>query len=62
MVLILMDTFRTCFGLTDVAAATEAGLVVGYNERSIRIGVKSSMIMMENFRNHCKENIIGLMC
>ena len=36
MALILMDTFRTRFGLTDVAAATEAGLVVGYNERSIR--------------------------
>ena len=36
MALILMDTFKTHFGLTDVAAATEAGLVVGYNERSIR--------------------------
>ena len=30
-----MDTFRTCFGLTNVTAATEAGLVVGYNEHSI---------------------------
>ena len=27
MALILMDTFRSRFGLTDVAAATEAGLV-----------------------------------
>ena len=36
MALMLMDTFKTRFGLTDVAAATEAGLVVGYNERSIR--------------------------
>ena len=36
MALILMDTFKTRFGLTDVAAATEAGLVVGYKERSIR--------------------------
>jgi len=36
MALILMDTFRKRFGLTDVTAATEAGLVVGYNERSIR--------------------------
>ena len=36
MALILMDTFRTCFGLTDVAAASEAGLVVGYSEKSIR--------------------------
>ena len=34
--LILMDTFRTRFGLTDVAAASEAGLVVGYSEKSIR--------------------------
>ena len=36
MALILMDTFRTCFRLTDVRAAEEAGLVVGYSERSIR--------------------------
>ena len=35
MALILMDTFRTRFGLTDVAAASEAGLV-GYSEKSIR--------------------------
>ena len=34
--LILMDTFKSRFGLTDVAAATEAGLVVGYSEKSIR--------------------------
>ena len=33
---ILMDTFRARFGLTDVAAAKEAGLVVGYSERSVR--------------------------
>ena len=36
LALILMDTFRARFGLTDVAAASEAGLVVGYSERSIR--------------------------
>ena len=35
MALILMNTFRTRFGLTDVAAATEAGLVVAYNESGI---------------------------
>ena len=35
MSLILMDTFRSRFGLTDVAAATEAGLVVGYSEKSV---------------------------
>ena len=34
MAVILMDTFRLCFGLTDVAAATEAGLV-GFNEQTI---------------------------
>ena len=32
MNLILMDTFIKYFGLTDVAAATETGLVVGYNQ------------------------------
>jgi len=37
MHLILIDTYRKHFGLTDVAAATEAVLVVGYNERSIRV-------------------------
>ena len=37
MHLILIDTYRKRFGLTDVAAATEAVLVVGYNERSIRV-------------------------
>ena len=36
MALILMDISRTCFELTDVGAATEAGLVVAYNERSTR--------------------------
>jgi len=36
LALLLMDTFRERFGLTDVAAATEAGKVVGYSERSIR--------------------------
>lgn len=36
MAIILMDTFRLRFGLTDVAAATEAGpLVVGFNEKTI---------------------------
>ena len=34
--IILMDIFRTRFQLTDVAAATEAGLVVGHNEKTIR--------------------------
>ena len=33
---ILMDTFIQRFSLTNVAAATEAGLVVGYNEQTIR--------------------------
>ena len=30
-----MDTFRVPFGLTDIAAASEAGFVVGYSEGSI---------------------------
>ena len=34
--LILMDTFRERFGLTDVSVASEAGMVVGFNEKSIR--------------------------
>ena len=34
--IIMMDTFRTRFGLTDVAAATEAGMVVGFNEKTVR--------------------------
>jgi len=33
--IIMMDTFRTRFGLTDVAAATEAGMVVGFNEKTV---------------------------
>ena len=45
MAIILMDTFRLRFGLTDVAAATEAGLVVGFNEQTIR-----------NWRNDFYEN------
>ena len=36
LALILMDTFRTRFCLTDVAAASKAGHIVGYSERSIR--------------------------
>ena len=36
LALILMDIFRTRFCLTDVAAASEAGRIVGYSERSIR--------------------------
>ena len=36
MAVILMATFRERFGLTDVAAAAEAGLVVGCNEQTIR--------------------------
>ena len=36
MAIILMDTFIQRFGLTNVAAATEAGLVVGYNEQTFR--------------------------
>lgn len=36
MAVVLMDTFRKRFGLTDVAAAKEAGLVVGFNEKTIR--------------------------
>ena len=35
MAVVLMDTFRIRFGLTDVAAAKEAGLVVGFNEKTI---------------------------
>ena len=31
MAVILMNTFIERFGLTNVAAATEAGFVVGYN-------------------------------
>ena len=34
--LILMDTFCERFGMTDVGAASEAGIVVGFNEKSIR--------------------------
>ena len=34
--LILMDTFRERFGLTDVSVASEAGMVVEFNEKSIR--------------------------
>ena len=36
MAIILMDTFIKRFGLTNVSAATEAGLVVGYNEKTIQ--------------------------
>ena len=34
--LILMDTFCERFGMTDVGVASEAGMVVGFNEKSIR--------------------------
>ena len=37
MAIVLMDTFIGRFGLSNVAAATEAGLVVGYNEQMIRL-------------------------
>ena len=37
MAIVLMDTFIERFGLTNVAAATEAGLVVEYNEQTIRL-------------------------
>ena len=33
--LILMDTFTARFELTDVAAASESGHIVGYSERSV---------------------------
>ena len=36
LALILMDTFRDRFGMTDVGAASEAGMVVGFNEKTIR--------------------------
>ena len=36
MAVILMDTFRECFGMTDVGAASEAGMVVGFNEKTVR--------------------------
>jgi len=32
----MMDVFRIRFQLTDVAAATDASLVAGFNEKSIR--------------------------
>ena len=32
----MMDVFRIRFQLTDVAAATEASLVAGFNEKTIR--------------------------
>jgi len=37
MAIVFMDTFIEQFGLTNVAAATEASLVVGYNEQTIRL-------------------------
>ena len=33
--IIIMDTFKTRFGLTDVAAAIETGMVVGFNEKTV---------------------------
>ena len=36
LALILMDSFRDRFGMTDVGAASEAGMVVGFNEKTIR--------------------------
>ena len=33
--LIFMDMFRERFGLTDVIAASEAGMVVGFNKKFI---------------------------
>ena len=33
---ILMDTFHERFGMTDVGAASEAGMVVGSNEKTVR--------------------------
>ena len=47
MAYILMDIFRSHFGLTDVAAATEAGLVVGYSEKVSVFGIKNFMKMKE---------------
>ena len=36
MAVVLMDTFRERFGMTDVGAASEAGIVVGFNEKTVR--------------------------
>ena len=36
MAVLLMDTFRERFGMTDVGAASEAGIVVGFNEKTVR--------------------------
>ena len=35
--ILMMDVFRMRFGLMDVSAAKESGLVVGFNEKTIRI-------------------------
>ena len=36
MAVLLIDTFRERFGMTDVGAASEAGMVVGFNEKTVR--------------------------
>jgi transposase len=36
MAVVLMDTFRERFGMTDVGAASEAGMVIGFNEKTVR--------------------------
>lgn len=37
MAILMMDVYRKPFGLTDVSAAKESSLIVGFNEKTIRI-------------------------
>ena len=53
--IIMMDTFRTRFGLTDVAAATEAGMVVGFNEKTVRTWHNDFYGQGNTFTQHSKE-------
>ena len=50
--LILMDTFREQFGLTDIAAATEAEKVVGTVKEAYVLGIQSFMKMRASLKRH----------
>ena len=56
---ILMYTFRLCFGLTDVAAATEE--LVSVN-KSYTIGTMTCTQMMVNFLTRLRVSIVIHMC
>ena len=52
-----MDTFRERFGMTDIGAASEVGMVVGFNEKPIRTW-KNVTQALESLVNPTRANLV----